>query len=59
MVKITDSIFVARLHENTVEKVLPAETFEALEAYCPKATTGEMIDEAFRLLAVARMTPRC
>ena len=39
-----------------VEKVLPAETFEALEAYCLKATTDEMIDEALRLLAVARMT---
>jgi len=34
-----------------IEKVLPADQFAALEAFCLKATTDEMVDEAIKMLS--------
>ena len=35
-----------------IEKLLPSAEFEALENYCLKATTDEMIDRALELASV-------
>ncbi len=37
---------------NRVEAILPADRFEELDAYCMKANTDEMVDEALRMVAL-------
>jgi hypothetical protein len=47
-------IAAQNLFFNEVQKALPADQFDALDSYCLKATTDEMINEALRLLSLTK-----